>query len=105
MTEEKTIYGYTTYYNAVHYLQPNLILCNNIADIDNTVYDNMRFNLFDDEDNQVEIYQWFLTSLNEGDVEWLEEKFNLLFTYSEKLDVYVYVSIIMAHCGRVLHKK
>lgn len=79
----------TTYNVAVHYLHNNYILCNNITEVDPSVYDNMRFNFFDEDDNPTEIYQWYLTSANKFDVEWLEESFGLLFTYSDLLDCYV----------------
>lgn len=79
----------TTYRVAVDWLRPNLILCNNIYEIDESVWDNERFSHFDEDENETEIYQWYLTDLNESDVEWLEEHFGLLFTYSDKLDCYV----------------
>ena len=74
MTEEKTIYGYTNYNTAVNWLNSNLILCNDIQSVDEGIYDNMRFNFYgDDEDeNPIEIFQWYLTSLSESDVEYLE---------------------------------
>lgn len=80
----------TNYYNAAHYLHNSLILCNNIGEIDGSIYENMRFPTYDEENEaEVEIYQWFLTSASESDVEWLEKSFGLLFTYSEKLDLFV----------------
>lgn len=87
----------TNYYNAVHYLHNSFILCNNITEIDPSVFDNMRFNDYDEEnDSYTEIYQWFLTSASESDVEWLEKSFGLLFTYSDKLDLFV---LCVDHCG------
>lgn len=83
----------TNYATAVDWLDTQLILCNNIGEVDPSVYDNLRFNLFEeDEDgyeNETEIFQWFLTDASESDVEWLEEHFGLLFTYSDLLDLYV----------------
>lgn len=75
----------TNYYNAVHYLHSSLVLCNNLPEVDPSVYDNFRFELDDDRD----IFQWFITDCTENDVEWLEKSFGLLFTYSDALDVYV----------------
>lgn len=80
----------TTYNVAVHYLHNSYILCNNITEVDPSVYDNMRFDYYNEEDDSyTEIYQWFLTSANENEVEWLEESFGLLFTFSDLLDCFV----------------
>ncbi len=99
----------TNYYVAAHWLHNSLILCNDIVNIDQSVFDNLRFpfwqyededgNIYDNEsdydgdgelyEKETEIYQWFLTDCSESDVEYLEEHFGLLFTYSDMLDLYV----------------
>lgn len=71
-----------SYSDAVKRFNNNLILCNNIPEIDLTIYDNMRFPAID-------IYQWYITDCSETDVEYLERWYGLLFTYSEMLDCYV----------------
>lgn len=76
---------YTTYQIATKWFDMNLILCNNICEIDSSVYDNFRFE-FDENDD---IYQWFLTDLTESNVEWMEKNFDLKFTYSDVLDCFV----------------
>lgn len=76
---------YTTYNIATHWIDGGLVLCNDIGKIDESIFSNERFNTEEDG----EIYQWFLTSYSESDVEWLEKTFGLLFTYSEKLDCFV----------------
>ena len=89
-TETKKQPYYTTYSEAVNWRNNNYILCNNIVDIDQSVYGNMRFQDYDEEtESYTEIYQWFITDCNEGDVEYLEKHFGLLFTYSDKLDCYI----------------
>lgn len=40
----------TNYSVAVNWCNNALILCNNIVEIDPSIYDNMRFELFDEED-------------------------------------------------------
>lgn len=80
---------YTTYARATKWLHNNLILCNNIVEIDSSVYDYIRFDLDDKEGNSTEIFQWFITDCNESDVKYLEKSFNLKFTYSELLDKYI----------------
>lgn len=84
---EKT--NFTTYNIAAHWIGGGLVLCNNISEIDPSIWENCRFPLEDEEGNQVEIYQYFLTSWTESDVEYLEKTFGLLFTYSEKLDCFI----------------
>ena len=81
--------NYTTYNIATHWLDGGLILCNKIWEIDETVWENNRFDSKDEEGNQIDIYQCFLTSYSESDVEYLEKTFGLLFTYSDKLDCFV----------------
>lgn len=77
----------TTYLEAVNWLHNQRILCNDIVNKDPSVFDNMRFDL--DCDNGEEIYQWFLTDCTTSDVEYLEKRFGLLFTYSDLLGLYV----------------
>lgn len=80
---------YTTYREAVHWLHNSIVLCNNIPEIDESIWDNIRFDLYDEDDNMVDIYQWYITDCNKSDVEYLEKHFGLLFTYSDKLDCYI----------------
>ena len=78
-----------SYSDAVKRFNNNLILCNNIPEFDLTVYDNMRFDLYDENDDPKDIYQWYITDCNQTDVECLEDWYGLLFTYSEMLDAYI----------------
>lgn len=81
MTKQK----YTTYNIATHWIDGGLVLCNNIGEIDESIFYNERF----ESDESTEIYQRYLTSWSESDVEYLERTFGLLFTYSDKLDCFV----------------
>ena len=74
----------TTYRCAVEWLNTNLVLCNKLPEIDMSVYEN--FSSFDED---TEIFQWYITDASASDVEWLEEHFGLIFTYSDLLDCYV----------------
>jgi hypothetical protein len=78
-----------SYSDAVKRFNNNLILCNNIPEFDFTLYDNMRFSLYDEDDNARDIYQWYITDCTDADVEFLENWYGLLFTYSEMLDAYI----------------
>jgi hypothetical protein len=81
---------YTTYSAAVKWLNNEFILCNKIAEIDSSIYENMRFPDYDEEnDSYKEVFQWYLTNADESDVEYLEKHFGLLFTYSDLLDCFV----------------
>lgn len=88
MTKEKF---YTDYATAINWLSPNLILCNNIVNIDESIWNNAEFSTYDEEaDEYRDIYQYYLTNLNQNDVEWLNKTFNgLLFTYSDLLECFV----------------
>lgn len=89
-TETKKQPYYTTYAEAIKWLGNSYILCNNIVDIDSSVYDNMRFSDYDEKtESYAEIYQWFISDCSEDDVEYLERNFGLLFTYSDLLDKYI----------------
>lgn len=79
----------TSYKIATHWLHNNLILCNTIAEIDQSIWDNCRFDMFNEHDEPIDIYQYYLTDCSESDVEYLEEHFGLLFTYSDELGLYV----------------
>lgn len=81
--EKRTIK--TNYSTAVNWLHNSLILCNDIVNIDESFWENCRF----DFDEVGDIYQFYLTNCSKSDVVYLEEHFGLLFAYSELLDLYV----------------
>ena len=88
---------YTTYRIATKWLNNNYILANNIAEIDESIWDNCRFDYEDENGNPRDIFQYFITDASESDVEWLEKNFpELLFTYSDKLDCFI---LCVDHCG------
>lgn len=84
----------TNYRVATKWLGNSYVLCNNIVTIDPSVIDNARFSWYCNEDTfydgeQREIYQWFISDASEDDVNYLEETFGLLFSYSDLLDCYI----------------
>lgn len=79
----------SNYRVATQWLNNSLVLCNNIPNIDQSIWDNMRFDQYDEEDEYTEIYQWYITDCSDDDVRYLEDTFGLLFTYSELLDCYI----------------
>ena len=80
---------YTTYKEAVNWLNNDFVLCNNITEVDPSIYDNMRFNYFNENDEPKYIFQCYITNANNTDVEYLEKHFGLLFTYSNLLDCFI----------------
>ena len=94
MEKEKKVF--TTYKQAVKWLGSNIVLCNNIPQLDEFIWDNFEKNIFDDEGNPTEIFQWFITDCSQDDVNWLSKNFDLIFTYSEKLDCYI---LAVGHYG------
>lgn len=90
----------TNFYVASHWLHNALILANEIGSIDPSVYDNMRFSFYEEDEygdeTEVEIYQWFLTDCSDFDVRFLEEHFGLKFTYSDLLGLYI---LCVTHYG------
>ena len=79
----------SNYLDAVNYFNNSRILCNNITEIDSTFWDNSRFSFEREDGELIDIYQYYLTDCTDSDVEYLEQRFNLLFSYSELLGVYV----------------
>lgn len=82
----------TDYYTAVHWLRSAFILCNNICEVDYTVYENIEYpESWEDEDRErCEIFQWFLTDMSEEDKDYMQEHFtDLIFSYSDKLDLWI----------------
>lgn len=90
----------TNYSVAVHWLNNSLIMCNEIPEVDPSVLDNMRFSLYEEDEDgyeeELEIYQWYLTDCSDFDVKFLEEHFGLKFTYSDLLGLYV---LCVTHYG------
>lgn len=81
--------NFISYSDAVKMFNNHLIMCNNIAELDPTIWENVQFNLFDEYDDPIDIYQYYLTDCSATDVEYLSNWYGLKFTYSEMLDCYV----------------
>lgn len=124
---------HTNYSVAVNWCHNALVLCNNIPNIDDSVWDNFESvndlgyepeydkdgneispkcpecgaeleqcgpNMVcpkcDYGDDQIEIYQWYITDCSKWDMEYLRDTFGLLFTYSDMLDCYI---LCVTHFG------
>lgn len=87
--EEEELYP-SNYSVAVHWCNNHYILCNNLPNIDSSVYDNIRYPKGCEPEECDEIFQWFLSDCSGSDVEYLMKTFpGLVFTYSDVLDLYV----------------
>lgn len=86
--------GYASYKTIVDYFIGDLVLCNNIVNIDESVYDNMEYETENEEDYP-EIYQYFLCNLNQWEIE-QAKKAGLILSYSDMLECDV---LCVNHCG------
>lgn len=83
------------YFDAVHYLNNNFILFNDIYSIDpDFMCDSLLGDFYvKDEDGlddyMIDIHQTFLTDCSQSDAEYLSNRFGLLFAYSPALDMWV----------------
>ena len=82
--KEPTTYALISYKNAVEYFNNSLILCNNISEIDEYLWENCELC-----NAEQDYYQYFLTDCTKDDAERLHKWFGLNFLYSEKLELYV----------------
>jgi hypothetical protein len=80
---------YTDYYTAAHWGGVQMVLVNDLPKIDPSIWDNMRFEIEDENGNYTEIYQFFITNQNYADIEWMESTFDLKYTFSDLLDCWV----------------
>ena len=94
---EKTNKMYNTNYSvAVNWLNGSLILANMAPELDENgeFWDNLfNFNIFEEDANGESIlpdfYQYYLTSYSRDECRFLSDHFGLIFSYCEKLDLWV----------------
>lgn len=81
---------YISYRNAVKYFNNDFVLCNNILEIDDSIFCS-DYNIINDGfyDSDNEIFQYFICSCTESDAKYLNEFFGIQFLFSEKLDCYI----------------
>lgn len=88
----------TNYAVAAKWCNNSFVLCNNIAEIDSSVYDNARFEWVDEDGKETDVFQWYITDCSESEVNFLSKSFGLLFTYSSLLGCYI---LCVDHWGTV----
>lgn len=89
--DESKPFAFISYRDASKYLHNSLILCNNIVDVDDAIFENCKLC-----NAEQDYYQYFLTDCSQDDAEKLHGWFGLNFLYSEKLDLYI---LAVDHCG------
>ena len=94
--------GRASYKTLVDRFVGNRVLCNNIAYIDEFLYDNVVVgNLYNEEtDEYVEIFQYFVCSLTDWEIETLKEltqdNNDIIIAYSDVLDTHI---LMVDHWG------
>lgn len=77
--------NFISYSEAVKRFGNSFVLCNNVPEIDPSIWENAYF----DFDDAGEIMQYYISDCSAEDVKYLSSWFGLLFVYSEVLDCFV----------------
>jgi hypothetical protein len=91
-----------SYKTLVEYFIGDIVLCNNIQDIDESIWENVIIgNLYNEEyDEYIEIFQFYLCNVNEFDIKYLKEltkdNNDIILSYSDTLDCNV---LMVDHYG------
>ncbi len=85
LNEEELRTGKVSYNRIIDRYVDNLVLCNNIEKIDNSIWENIQGIDFNKEE-EIEIYQYYLCNLSNFERELLEE-YGIILSYSDLLDV------------------
>ena len=76
--------GFASYRTIIDRFIGDIVLCNNITEVDPSVFDNMKYNAEDGEDYP-EIYQYYLCNIGQLEEEYLQ-KMGIILSYSDMLD-------------------
>lgn len=100
LNEEEKRTKKISYARLIERICNNMILCNEIVNIDDFLYDNIILgSAFDEEyDDFIEIYQYFIIDIDEYTIEKLQNLncTDLIIAYSEKLQNYI---LLVDHWG------
>ena len=81
LNKEELKTGYVSYKRVISAYIRDLVLCNNITEIDNSIWDNLG-----EIDEDLDIHQYFLCNLSGYEREALTE-YGIILSYSNKLDL------------------
>jgi hypothetical protein len=81
---------YISYRKAIKYFNNSYILCNNIVEIDESLFYS-DYNIVNEGfyESEQEIFQYFICDCSESDAKYLNKFFGIQFLFSEKLDCYI----------------
>lgn len=89
--------GYASYRTLVHRFIDNLVLCNNILNLDEFLFDNI---VVGEISEDTEIYQAYIIDIANYNIEYLQENLentnDIIIAYSNMLDCYV---LLVDHFG------
>lgn len=88
--------SFISYADAVKRFGNSFILCNNIAKLDPSIFENLECSLEDESGEYKDIFQYYISDCSRYDVEYLSKWYGLLFAYSEMLDCYI---LLVDHFG------
>lgn len=95
LNEEEKITNKISYRRLINRITDNLILCNNIENIDNNIFDNIVIGEISEDSD---IFQYFIIDIDEWTIEKLQNKkcYDIIIAYSEALENYV---LMVDHFG------
>ena len=95
MNEYEKEHKKASYKTIVERFIGDIVLCNNIVEVDESVYDNFR-NAYDEENDEiVDIFQYYLCNVDNDTIDLLS-KYGLIFSYSDLLECDV---LCISHYG------
>ena len=77
--------GYASYRTIVEHYIGDIVLCNNIINIDESIWNNLQNGYDEDTEEYVEIYQYYLCNISEWDRKELLEM-GIVLSYSDMLE-------------------
>ena len=81
MGEYEKEQGFASYRTIIERFVGDIVLCNNIVNVDESIFDNVNSNFEDD----TEIFQYYLCNVGEWEQEQLE-KMGIILSYSDVLE-------------------
>lgn len=90
-----------SYRTLVERVVGDMVLCNNIYQVDDTIFDNVIVgDIYDESGEMIEIFQFYICNINDWNIEYIKEltkdNNDIIIAYSEILDCYV---LMVDHFG------
>ena len=84
LNENERKHNRVSYANVIKRYVGDMVLCNELPNVDPTVWDNLNIGACDDDD-YIEIYQWYICHLDDDEIRALTH-FGAIVTRSDLLD-------------------